>query len=80
MSISVLPAGVFILWLFSNSIIGLNVPPIVSISSGQLLGKTSLSRDGRLFNSFLGIPYALPPIQTLRFEVIWTQNCYKMEK
>jgi hypothetical protein len=39
---------------------------IVQIPQGKLLGRASLSRNGREFYEFLGIPYAKPPV---RFEV-----------
>lgn len=32
--------------------------PIVTVSEGQLRGKSNISRDGRLFYEFLGIRYA----------------------
>jgi hypothetical protein len=43
--------------------------PIVEISSGKLQGVVAVSRDGRQFYEYLGIPYAKPPIAGLRFEV-----------
>lgn len=43
--------------------------PIINTTLGSLRGYTSVSRDGREFFSFLGIPFAQPPIGPLRFEV-----------
>lgn len=43
--------------------------PIVEISSGKLQGKVAISRGGREFHAYLGIPYAKPPTNELRFEV-----------
>ncbi|ODM99009.1 Thyroglobulin [Orchesella cincta] len=36
---------------------------------GRLKGFTSVSREGREFYEFLGIPYATPPLGALRFQV-----------
>lgn len=41
----------------------------VQINTGTLQGVILKSRDGNEFNAFLGIPYAQPPIGSLRFEV-----------
>ncbi|CAG7837439.1 unnamed protein product [Allacma fusca] len=43
--------------------------PIVQISTGKIQGRYSTSRDGRKFVEFLGIPYAKPPVDKLRFEL-----------
>lgn len=43
---------------------------IVDTNYGQVLGTTDISRNGREFFSFLGIPYAKPPIGNLRYAVI----------
>lgn len=32
--------------------------PVVTVSEGQLRGKSNVSRDGRIFYEFLGIRYA----------------------
>jgi hypothetical protein len=44
--------------------------PVVTTKTGQVHGIVSVSRGGRKFYEFLGIPYALPPVGELRFEVI----------
>ncbi len=43
--------------------------PIVRTKNGQLVGITSLSRDGKKFYEYNGIPYAKPPVGELRYEV-----------
>ncbi|CAL8105113.1 unnamed protein product [Orchesella dallaii] len=42
--------------------------PVVKISTGDLVGYVSRTREGSEFFQFLGIPYASPPIGDLRFE------------
>lgn len=42
---------------------------IIDIEQGRLEGKTGLDYNGRKYYSFLGIPYAKPPIGNLRFKV-----------
>ncbi len=39
--------------------------PVVTVTEGQLRGVEQLSRDGRTYFAFLGVPYAVPS----RFEV-----------
>lgn len=43
--------------------------PIVSVHQGQLKGKHYVSRSGRNYFAFQGIPYAKPPVGNLRFKV-----------
>ena len=43
--------------------------PIVETTAGAVRGFTSISRSGRQFFSFAGIPFAKPPIGLLRFKV-----------
>ncbi|KAF5307859.1 hypothetical protein FQR65_LT06591 [Abscondita terminalis] len=40
----------------------------ITIDQGILQGKKEISRNGRTFNAFTGIPYAKPPINNLRFQ------------
>lgn len=43
--------------------------PTVEVADGKLRGKWVLSREGRKVRAFLGIPYAKPPTDNLRFKV-----------
>lgn len=43
--------------------------PIVRIKNGTVEGIFQQSRNGRKIAAFMGIPYALPPLGDLRFEV-----------
>ena len=47
-----------ILWVFSGS--------EIEIPQGKLVGTIQLTKSGRKFSSFLGIPYGEPPIGELR--------------
>jgi len=42
----------------------------VRIADGFLKGQALQSRDGRIYYSYTGIPYAKPPIGELRFKVL----------
>ncbi|XP_043475409.1 esterase E4-like [Leptopilina heterotoma] len=53
------------LWIYGLCVYN---KPIVKIHQGEIEGKIQQSRNGRYFSSFLGIPYALPPINNLRFK------------
>lgn len=46
----------------------------IKIHNGLVEGTTGVSRDGREFYEFLGIPYARPPVGELRFEVSQSQT------
>jgi len=43
--------------------------PVLSISTGVIRGRYGVSREGREYAEFLGIPFAQPPLNDLRFEV-----------
>lgn len=43
--------------------------PIVEISQGRIQGVSEITPGGKPFFSFLGIPYAEPPLNDLRFKV-----------
>ena len=47
---------------------------IVNTVYGKLKGFSDISREGRKFYGFQGIPYASPPIGDLRFEVSILQS------
>ncbi|KAJ8924090.1 hypothetical protein NQ315_006871, partial [Exocentrus adspersus] len=42
--------------------------PVVKIIHGRLQGKVQVDIDGGRFFSFLGVPYAKPPLEDLRFK------------
>lgn len=42
---------------------------ILYLKQGQIRGGNMVSRNGREFKAFQGIPYAKPPIDDLRFKV-----------
>ncbi len=45
--------------------------PILELDGGgKVQGRISISRDGREYYEYLGLPYATPPIGELRYEVI----------
>ena len=50
---------------------------VVETMQGKLRGFTSLSRDGRPFYEFLSVPFALPPVGDLRFEVTLLEEMIK---
>lgn len=43
--------------------------PVVTVSQGDLRAKVLLTRGEKKYYAFLGIPYASPPVQNLRFLV-----------
>lgn len=43
--------------------------PVTTVEKGQLKGLIGYNLDGKKFFKFLGIPYAKPPINELRFQV-----------
>jgi carboxylesterase type B len=43
--------------------------PIVTVSNGKLRGKSGKNIHNGQFYSFQGIPYAKPPVGSLRFKV-----------
>jgi len=47
-----------------------SLAPVVQIDSGPIVGAKFPSKSGAMFNYFKGIPFAEPPINDLRFEVI----------
>ena len=44
----------------------LNDKPLVKLDQGFLKGEKIQTRKGRNISIFLGIPYALPPVESLR--------------
>lgn len=43
---------------------------MVEIEEGQISGTTFSLANGKLVHSFLGVPYAVPPVGKYRFKVI----------
>ena len=56
---------VAIWYLLSKRVPGI----VVRTKNGDIQGIISVSRDGREFYEWLGIPYAQPPLGDLRFAV-----------
>ncbi|CAL1528513.1 unnamed protein product [Lymnaea stagnalis] len=55
-------------WWLSLAIIHTVVStPLVKAPSGTFQGTTLISKSGRAYSAFLGIPYAKPPVEDLRF-------------
>ncbi|XP_043470033.1 venom carboxylesterase-6-like isoform X1 [Leptopilina heterotoma] len=54
--------------VISMFIFVLNAESIIEISQGKLVGTTMLSRNGRIFSAYLGLPYAQTPVGNLRFK------------
>lgn len=51
---------------------------LVTLPNGsKLLGRTLRSHDGRAIKAYMGIPYAQPPIDDLRFKVSSIFFCIK---
>ncbi|XP_043270961.1 venom carboxylesterase-6-like [Venturia canescens] len=62
------PIFMTISWLCSLSLVTAAASPMVHVKNGTLEGSIMQSRNGREFAAFRGIPYAQPPIGSLRFE------------
>lgn len=43
--------------------------PVVKTLTAELVGYYKESHNGRLYGAFEGVPYALPPVKSLRFLV-----------
>ncbi len=64
-----LTLGVVVLAFFYNKR-NVSAPgPVIELSTGKVQGLISISRDGREFHDFRGLPYAEAPVGDLRFEV-----------
>lgn len=60
-----------IIFLSATFVFSAFCDPVIKIKTGEVRGHILKSRDGRDFFSFSGIPYAKPPIDDLRFMVIF---------
>ncbi len=47
---------------------GFRAPPLVTIDVGEVMGTMKEASTGKTVYQYLGIPYAEPPIGSLRFE------------
>ena len=59
-----------ILLFFNYLLLNLNALPQIKLPQGLIDGKLMLSESGQKYFAFFGIPYALPPVGSLRFKVI----------
>lgn len=48
--------------------------PTVHVNSGEIAGGYEYTYNGRRIYSFLGVPYASPPVQNYRFKVCIKNN------
>ena len=51
-----------------------NLVPIIDTNAGQVSGVTLKSFSGIDFSAYLGIPFAEPPVNDLRFQVCICTN------
>ncbi len=58
---------VFVSLIVQGLLVTISSGQIIQIEDGQILGREMESRSGVVFNAFLGIPFARPPIGELRF-------------
>ncbi|GJQ87337.1 Est-6 [Trypoxylus dichotomus] len=58
----------FVLYLFTVGVNSDDTRPLVTIENGPILGDFRQSHNGRTYIAFEGIPYAEPPVGSLRFE------------
>lgn len=65
---------VILKWLLILNLVKLfacsfEVSPIIEYEQGKVVGRFDTDRMGKQFFSFQGIPYARPPVASLRFKV-----------
>lgn len=58
-----------------RAVVGSSSSPVVKVEHGELVGTTYRLPNGEVVYSFLGIPYAAPPIQKHRFKVSLKHFC-----
>lgn len=56
----------YFLLVYLVCLFNINAEPLIRISQGILDGTVQLSKNGRRYAAFLGIPYAKPPVGDLR--------------
>lgn len=59
---------IYITWILFLKLVCCEIE--VRIADGILKGQVLQSRDGRTYYSYIGIPYAKPPIGDLRLKVL----------
>lgn len=74
----------FLLFLSSFVTLGwtLEDAPRVKTPLGPIKGYYKISSNGRQYEAYEGIPYALPPIGKFRFKVknVWLDLIFEIEK
>lgn len=57
------------LWIFAILLLKSGDAEVIQIDQGFINGTVLKSRGGIPFHAFYGLPYAAPPVGSLRFEV-----------
>lgn len=62
-------SALLIYFYLNGGIVTQQKSPIVHVADGEVEGVVELSRGGREFYAYKGIPFAKPPVGDLRFQV-----------